>query len=171
MAEIKKEEVQRLAAQKLGLSDLLKLVYHKSQPYRLGFLLGFLAVSLTLVLLLTGQKSSRLEFSTRPQERTEVEGANVSNVASPSNQVLRTGAAPTTPYPKSASPKSQGKVNLNTASAAQLESLPAIGPVTAGSIIEYRNLHGPFKSVDQLDNVKGIGPKTLEKLRPFVTVE
>jgi competence protein ComEA len=62
-------------------------------------------------------------------------------------------------------------VNLNTASAAELEVLPGIGPAMARRILEYRSRYGRFSSIDQLDQVKGIGPKTLEKLRPLVRVE
>ena len=62
-------------------------------------------------------------------------------------------------------------VNINTADATQLDTLPGIGPVMAQRIIDYRNQHGPFLSVDELDNVSGIGPKTLEKLRPYVYVK
>lgn len=61
-------------------------------------------------------------------------------------------------------------INLNTASAAELEALPAIGPVTAQAIVDYRTANGPFTSVDALDQVKGIGAATLDKLRDFVTV-
>jgi competence protein ComEA len=61
-------------------------------------------------------------------------------------------------------------VNINTATQAQLETLPGIGPVIAGRIIEYRTANGGFRSVGQLEAVKGIGPKTLEKLRSYVTL-
>jgi competence protein ComEA len=63
------------------------------------------------------------------------------------------------------------QININTATASELELLPGIGPALAGRIVEYRKAHGPFKSVDGLDEVKGIGPRTLEKLRPLVKVE
>lgn len=63
------------------------------------------------------------------------------------------------------------KININTASAAELELLPDVGPTLARAIIEHRRKHGPFRSVEGLDEVSGIGPKRLERLRPLVVVE
>jgi len=63
-------------------------------------------------------------------------------------------------------------VNINTASEAELaEQLPGIGPVKAGAIVDYREQNGPFATVDDIVNVSGIGPATLEKLRPFISVD
>ena len=64
----------------------------------------------------------------------------------------------------------QGKINLNTASESQLLSVNGIGPTKAKSIVEFREQHGKFESVDQLKEVKGIGAKTLEKIRDFFVV-
>lgn len=74
------------------------------------------------------------------------------------------GAAPSDP----AGPTTL--VNLNTATAVQLEELPEVGPVTAGAIVLWRDEHGGFTSVDELLEVDGIGDKTLETIRPHVTV-
>jgi competence protein ComEA len=63
-----------------------------------------------------------------------------------------------------------GLVNVNTASAAELESLPGIGEVIAQAIIDYRTENGPFTSVDELLDVTGIGDVTLENIRELVTV-
>ena len=63
-----------------------------------------------------------------------------------------------------------GQVELNTATVAELQALPCIGPKTAERIVEYRKTHGSFQSVDELVNVKGIGAKKLERLRPLVHV-
>jgi competence protein ComEA len=63
-----------------------------------------------------------------------------------------------------------GLVNVNTADEATLETLPGVGEVLAAAIVQHRTEHGPFTSVDQLEEVSGIGPSTLEELRPHVTV-
>jgi len=63
-----------------------------------------------------------------------------------------------------------GSVNLNTASAAELDALPGIGPSKASAIIAHRDANGPFKTVDALTDVAGIGPATLEGLRSEVMV-
>ena len=62
------------------------------------------------------------------------------------------------------------QINLNTASATQLETLNGIGAAKAEAIVAYRSEHGGFKSVDELANVKGIGLKTVEKNRDQMTV-
>ncbi len=63
-----------------------------------------------------------------------------------------------------------GLIDVNAASAGELERLPGIGPVKASSIVQYRERAGPFSSVEQLTEVSGIGPKTLEKIRNYVAV-
>ena len=69
-----------------------------------------------------------------------------------------------------AKPPVTAVVNLNTASAAQLEALPGIGAKTAARIVEYRQKNGPFKKIEELMNVKGIGEKSFLKLRPQITI-
>lgn len=63
-----------------------------------------------------------------------------------------------------------GLINVNTADQAELESLPEIGPHLAGEIIAYREANGPFETIDELLDVPGIGPATLEAIRALVTV-
>jgi competence protein ComEA len=61
-------------------------------------------------------------------------------------------------------------INLNTASATELEQVPGIGPSTAQKILDTRKSYGTFKSVDDLLAIKGIGPKRLDKMRKYLTV-
>ena len=61
-------------------------------------------------------------------------------------------------------------VNINTATEAQLETLKGVGPAKAKEIIEYRKKNGPFKSVDDLDKVKGIGQGLMKKIRSDVSI-
>ena len=63
------------------------------------------------------------------------------------------------------------RLDLNRATAAQLEALPEIGPTRAQAIVAYRTEHGPFRYVEQLLDVPGIGESTLEALMDYVTVE
>ena len=61
-------------------------------------------------------------------------------------------------------------VNLNTATAAQLEELPGIGKATAERIIEYRTKNGSFKKIEDLMNVRGVGEKSFLSLKDLITV-
>ena len=61
--------------------------------------------------------------------------------------------------------QSDGKIHINTADEKKLDELPGVGPIMAKRIIEYRNEHGPFESVDDLAKVRGIGAEKLEKIK------
>ena len=94
------------------------------------------------------------------------------NSASPNGSP---GAAQNPAAPKSSAGTGQqgapgSPINLNTATAEQLQTLPRIGPSLAARIISWRDAHGGFKSVDELDAVPGIGPSLMSSLRPLVTV-
>ncbi len=68
-----------------------------------------------------------------------------------------------------AKPAPTGKVNINTASAEQLTTLPGIGPKLAARIVEYRQKSGAFKSVQELMNVRGVGDKNLKKIEQYLS--
>ncbi len=70
----------------------------------------------------------------------------------------------------SAKPAVAGAVNINTASATELVVLPGIGAKTAARIVEYRQKNGPFKKVEELMNVRGVGEKNFLKLKGQITV-
>jgi competence protein ComEA len=80
------------------------------------------------------------------------------------------GAIPVVPVVGIPTPNASPLVNLNSATSDQLDSLPGVGPSTAKAIISYRNRKGPFKKVEDLLNVPGIGPAKVAALRDQVTV-
>lgn len=88
--------------------------------------------------------------------------------------VPRIGEVPPTPLPAAATGDPAGALagplDLNRASAAQLDELPGIGPATAGAIVDHRERNGPYLTVDDLLDVRGIGPAKLDSLRDLVTV-
>ena len=77
----------------------------------------------------------------------------------------QSGSMGTTPTTKPLYP-----ININTATAEELDLLPGIGPVLAKAIIDYRTEYGPFSTPEDLDSVPGIGPKILAKILPYITV-
>ena len=85
-------------------------------------------------------------------------GSHVAEAAQQKSSKAKADAAPSAP------------LNLNTATAAQLEALPGVGAATAKLIIEHRQKNGGFKKVEELMNIKGIGEKSFLKLKPLVTV-
>jgi competence protein ComEA len=75
-----------------------------------------------------------------------------------------------TPPAAAAKPASTAIVNINTASATEIATLPGVGAKMAARIIEYRQKNGPFKKVEELMNVRGIGEKNFLKLKPQLAV-
>jgi competence protein ComEA len=84
------------------------------------------------------------------------------------DQELPSGAASATVVSE---PEARAPVNLNTATQEELESLPGIGPQKASAILAYRQRHSRFRSVGELVRVRGIGSKTLKRLRPMLTLD
>jgi competence protein ComEA len=93
---------------------------------------------------------------------------SLAGVAPPAHAAQAQPAASSRPAAKPAA--STVVVNINTASAAELDALPGIGAKTAALIIEYRQKNGPFKKVEELMNVRGVGEKNFLKLRTQLSV-
>ena len=83
--------------------------------------------------------------------------------------VPRQGEDSSPVQPPSRQPAAGGKVNINTADAASLESLPGIGPALAQRIIAYREAHGPFERIEDVMEVSGIGTATFEGMQDLIT--
>ncbi|MCF6390113.1 ComEA family DNA-binding protein [Mycobacterium sp. MBM] len=143
-----------------------------------------------LVTLTTGDRiADALEAAGGAMDGADLVGLNLARQVVDGEQIIVGLAAPPgSPSPmgssvSSATPPEQpspaapnataapgAPVNLNTATAEQLDALPGIGPVTAAAIIAWRTANGQFTSVDQLSEVDGIGPARLDKLRDLVDV-
>ena len=93
----------------------------------------------------------------------------VPRVGEPSPAAVGTGGADD-PAAATTGPTPEAPLDLNEATAAQLDTLPGVGPATAAAIVAHRAAKGPFRSVDGLADVRGIGPAKLEQLRPLLTV-
>ncbi len=96
-------------------------------------------------------------------------GTMAGQAASPVAQIAAPNEGAGCPGPAPAPGCPTTPLNLNLASAAALDSLPGIGPTRAASIVQYRASHGPFRSVEDLSQVSGIGPAALARIRDLVT--
>jgi len=129
----------------------------------------------------TGSSSGEAaEFDENPViDLTEDEGSSVGEPTTPAQTQtdtpppVQTDTPPPTQTTESAGSGtcSGGLININTASADQLQTLPGIGPVKAQAIVDYRTSIGSFTSVEQLDDVSGIGPATMNNVRSLVCVQ
>lgn len=97
-----------------------------------------------------------------------VEAVNLAASVSGGQQIVVPGPDASIP---GAGPAAPGLVNINSAPASELESLPGVGPVLAGRIVAYRDQHGPFSTVEDLLGVSGIGEAKLASLRDLIVVQ
>jgi competence protein ComEA len=112
-----------------------------------------------------------IERAGGPLAKADLSLLNLAAPLTDGTQILvpKTGPPGAAPVPGSTG-SAGGLLNINTASATDLETLSGIGEVLAATIVEYRDQNGPFASVDDLEDVSGIGPATLEEIRDQVTV-
>ena len=101
-----------------------------------------------------------------PTRRADVSSVNLAVLLADGEQVRVPLRAPAATATGPAAGAQAAIVHLNSASAEQLDALDGIGPSLAQRIVEYRRAHGGFRSIDELDEVSGIGPVRLESLRP-----
>jgi comEA protein len=110
--------------------------------------------------------SIRVEFQERAIKARAADSLRLEKFLNPDAYIAKEQEK--SPKKKSKSP--QGKININTASEADWIELPGIGPAMAKRIIELREKNNGFKKLDDLLDVKGIGPKSFEKIKPYLTL-
>ena len=111
-------------------------------------------------------------YSNTYRSSTSSSSSVSSTIAASSDIVTASNTAVSSTVSKSSSKASviSAPININTASQTELEQLPGIGVAMSQRIIDYRNQYGNFDSIDELQNVKGIGPKAFAKIKDYVTV-
>lgn len=107
----------------------------------------------------------------RDGDKILVPTQNARSPASASAPAPPTAARAATVNNAPATPAASARLNLNTATLAELDALPDIGPALAQRILDYRSAHGGFKSVEELQEIKGIGAMLYDKLKALVTVQ
>lgn len=115
-------------------------------------LIGIALILLAIVVIYNG-----LFVAPKKEEETTTVTTTVATTVATTTQTVTTSS-------------SNGKVNINIASAAELETLKGIGPSKAQAIIDYRTEHGDFKSINDLLKVSGIGEKTLANIKDYICV-
>ena len=101
---------------------------------------------------------------------TSADAARMEPIAASASPGGSAAPAPNLTPPAATAASFAGRIDLNRAEVDQLHRLPGIGPALAARVVEFRRVHGPFATVDDLLQVKGIGPKRLDRLRGQVMV-
>lgn len=119
--------------------------------------------------LLSGTNSNDINLAAKLEDGQQLKIGDVASVAGSAPQQ---GGSPFTVVPTQpggGNPNLGDLVNINTATADELESLPGVGPTMAQNIINYRNQHGPFAQIEDIMNVPGIGPSTFDAIQDLIT--
>lgn len=117
--------------------------------------------------LLDGADLASLNLAQKLEDGQKLEVPLVGGAAAPRAATPGFQVVPGVPTPTS----SANLLNINTASATQLDALPGIGPTTAQQIIDYRTLHGPFQHIEDLMSIPGIGLNTFDNIQELITVQ
>lgn len=120
------------------------------------------------------QDGDRVDVPEIPATATPLPPTVTVGPGTPSPTPPPTTAATETPVPSRSGPSlpvAGAKININTATLAELDTLPRIGPAIAQRIIDYRTANGPFRRIEDIQNVRGIGPATFEQIKDLITVE
>lgn len=156
----------------LGIVIVMMIVFTRSSPV-IG---GLTELNASMEQLLNQQQdslppdSSPLKEGKQTEEIQRPTAAPEPKTAADPQQALPV-TSPIDEVKEPVSAENEGKIEINTATAEELRTLPGIGPSKAQAIIDFRVSNKGFKSVDDLLQVKGIGPKILEKLRPYAYIE
>lgn len=157
------------ATQAVSLTEDRAAVGAASAPKLVVYVVGAVRHA-GLVRLPEGARvADALERAGGPSRRADLTAVNLAAPVADGQQIVvpaRITAAAGGPGGAASSP---GKVSLASATLDQLDELPGIGPITAQKILDWRQEHGPLRSVDDLDAIPGIGPAKVEQLRDLVT--
>lgn len=132
------------------------------EKYRWYLLVGLVLIIVCGISVIWWDKDHRSKVAGENSEITQLQKQN---------DELRAELSSAAPKAVSGASQNQGdKININTASAEELDKLPNIGPARAADIISYREQNGGFKSIEEIKNIKGIGDKYFEDMKDLITV-
>jgi len=137
----------------------------------MGTLLIALAGMMTY--LLWPHPQYELALTPLPETAIQSEPVAMSAIKAPANDITSNPTSKPKHHHRPKKPKivlKPASIAINTATAAQLDLLPGVGPKMAQRILAYRKANGAFASLDDLQNVKGIGPKNFAKIKPFLKI-
>ena len=119
----------------------------------------------------TGQADlTHLNLAHRLQDGEQVLVPELAPTSAIPSTAAPTASSGVTSTPGPATPSSGNRLNINTASAAELDTLPHVGPALAQRIVDYRTAHGPFRAVEDIMQVSGIGPATFADIKDLITI-